>query len=64
MSDPISYMPFMVKKDDNMNNNCNYSGLASTESWGKPICEMCNKIMNQEDHDFCDLCDDCRPEEF
>jgi len=25
---------------------------------------MCNKIMNQEDHDFCDLCDDCRPEEF
>ena len=45
-------------------NNCNYSGLASTESWGKPTCEMCNKIMNQEDHDFCDLCDDCRPEEF
>ena len=64
MSDPISYMPFMVKKDNKMNNNCNYSGLASTESWGKPTCEMCNKIMTQEDHDFCDLCDDCRPEEF
>ena len=28
------------------------------------VCEMCNKIMTQEDHDFCDLCDDCRPEEF
>jgi len=25
---------------------------------------MCNKIMTQEAHDFCDLCDDCRPEEF
>lgn len=48
MSDPISYMPFMVKKD---NDDC-YQ------------CEMCNKIMKQEDHDFCDLCDDCRPEEF
>jgi len=48
MSDPISYMPFMVKKD---NDDC-YQ------------CEMCNKIMTQEAHDFCDLCDDCRPEEF
>jgi len=47
MSDPISYMPWMVKKDN-----------------GKPVCEMCNKIMTQEAHDFCDLCDDCRPEEF
>jgi len=45
MSDPISYMPWMVKKQ-------------------LYHCEMCNKIMTQEDHDFCDLCDDCRPEEF
>ncbi len=45
-------------------NNCSYSGLASTESWGNPTCAMCNKIMNQDEDDFCDLCDECRPEEF
>ena len=28
------------------------------------ICEMCYKTMTEEEHDFCDLCDDCRPEEF
>jgi len=47
-----------------MSNTCNYSGLASTESWGKPTCEMCNKIMNQEDHDYCDICGDCLDEEI
>jgi len=26
------------------------------------VCEMCNKAMEEEDHDFCDICDDCRDE--
>ena len=47
-----------------MSNTCNYSGLASTESWGKPVCEMCNKIMNKEDHDFRDICGDCLDKEI
>jgi len=45
-----------------MSNTCNYSGLASTESWGKPVCEMCGKFMKQEDHDYCDICNDCLDE--
>ena len=45
-----------------MSNNCNYSGLASTESWGKPACEMCGKFMKQEDYDYCDICGDCLDE--
>ena len=24
------------------------------------ICEMCKKSMTEEDHDFSDICDDCR----
>ena len=24
------------------------------------ICEMCEKSMTEEDHDFCDICDECR----
>ena len=55
MSDPISYMPWMVKKD---------LILVWSDSTITFNCEMCNKIMTQEAHDFCDLCDDCRPEEF
>jgi len=27
-------------------------------------CEMCNKIMNQEDYDYCDICGDCLDEEI
>jgi len=23
-------------------------------------CEMCNKPMTEEDHNFCDMCDECR----
>jgi len=23
-------------------------------------CEMCSNIMTQEEHDFCDMCDECR----
>jgi len=23
-------------------------------------CEFCNKIMTQEEHNWCDICDDCR----
>ncbi len=42
-------------------NNCNYSGLASTESWGKPTCEMCNKITQTWVmlHDKGDICGNC-----
>ena len=25
-------------------------------------CECCNKEMTEEDHNFCDICDDCREE--
>ncbi len=25
-------------------------------------CEFCEKEMTQEDHHFCDICDDCRDE--
>ena len=25
-------------------------------------CEMCKKSMTEEDHDFCDICDECREE--
>tara|TARA_R110002110_G_scaffold6280_2_gene31537 strand:+ start:827 stop:943 length:117 start_codon:yes stop_codon:yes gene_type:complete len=25
-------------------------------------CEFCNKTMTQEDHEFCDICGDCRDE--
>ena len=63
MSDPISYMPWKVKKNNKMTDNtCNYSGLASTDSWGKPACEMCGKFMKQEDYDYCDICGDCLDE--
>jgi ribosomal protein L37E len=43
MSDPISYMPFMVKKD---NDDC-YQ------------CEMCGRSMDKVDYDYCDICGDC-----
>ena len=25
-------------------------------------CEWCDKLMTEEDHNFCDICDDCRDE--
>ena len=25
-------------------------------------CEWCEKAMSEEDHNFCDICDDCRDE--
>lgn len=25
-------------------------------------CEFCNKAMTQEDHEFCDICGNCRDE--
>ncbi len=25
-------------------------------------CEFCGKEMTQEEHDFCDICPDCRDE--
>ncbi len=43
MSDPISYMPWMVKKD---NDDC-YQ------------CEMCGRSMDKVDYDYCDICGDC-----
>ena len=47
-----------------MNNNCNYSGLASTESWDKPACEFCGKFMTEEEYNFCDICPDCRDKNY
>ena len=26
------------------------------------LCEFCDKAMEEEDHDFCDICDECRDE--
>ena len=26
-------------------------------------CEMCGKGMTQDEHDFCDICPDCRDED-
>jgi rubrerythrin len=26
------------------------------------ICEICGKSMTEEDHNFCDICDECREE--
>ena len=25
-------------------------------------CEMCDKIITEEEHDFCDICGECREE--
>jgi len=25
-------------------------------------CEFCNRIMTEEEHDFCDICGECREE--
>ena len=25
-------------------------------------CEWCDKTMTEEDHNFCDICDECREE--
>ncbi len=47
-----------------MSNSCNYSGLASTESWGKPACEFCGKFMTEEEYNFCDICPDCRDKNY
>jgi hypothetical protein len=27
-----------------------------------PHCEWCERTMTEEDHDFCDICDECREE--
>ena len=43
MSDPISYMPWMVKK---YNDDC-------------CKCEMCGRSMDKVDYDYCDICGDC-----
>jgi rRNA maturation endonuclease Nob1 len=47
MSDPISYMPWMVKKD----NEDPYQ------------CLICSQSMDKVDFDFCDICGDCLDEE-
>ena len=26
------------------------------------VCEFCDKAMEEEDHNFCDICDECRDE--
>ena len=30
----------------------------------EPICEVCDKDMTREEHDFCDICPDCRDEDI
>ena len=27
-------------------------------------CEMCGQVMSQEEHNFCDICPNCRDEEI
>ena len=29
---------------------------------GELCCQWCHKEMTEEDHHFCDICDDCRDE--
>ena len=36
---------------------CNYN--IDTDPY---VCEICEKHMTKEDHDFCDICDKCRDE--
>ena len=26
------------------------------------VCEFCDRVMTEEEHDFCDICPDCRDE--
>ena len=54
MSDPISYMPWLVKKDE---------PWASTNT-GFYKCEMCGNDITKEDYEFCDICQDCLDEEI
>jgi len=30
--------------------------------WMDNICSFCAKTMTEEEHDFCDICPDCRDE--
>jgi len=52
MSDPISYMPWLVKKDE---------PWASTNT-GFYQCEICGSEMTTIDYEFCDICPDCLDE--
>jgi len=54
MSDPISYMPWLVKKDE---------PWASTNT-GFYKCEICGNDITKEDYEFCDICPDCLDEEI
>ena len=40
----------------------NFVELFETMSsdWDEFKCEMCDASMTEEDHDFCDICGDCR----
>ena len=45
-----------------MNKECKYCG---TENYHKFLsCEFCGKAMTEEDHDFCDICGECRENEL
>ena len=41
---------------------CHYSGMPSPKAYEKLKCEWCDKPMTEEDHNFCDICDECREE--
>ena len=40
----------------------NFIELFDTMSldWDEFKCEMCDALMTEEEHDFCDICEDCR----
>ena len=41
---------------------CHYSGMPSPKAYEELKCEWCDKTMTEEDHNFCDICDECREE--
>ena len=49
----------MNRNDDDW---CHYSGMPSPKAYEKLKCEWCDKPMTEEDHNFCDICDECREE--
>lgn len=30
----------------------------------EPICQFCDRIMTEEEHDFCDICGECMEKYF
>jgi hypothetical protein len=44
-----------------MSNRYNQNIISTCDMLSTPErCEMCERPMTPEDHNFCDICDDCR----